>query len=758
MNKHGVLKQYFGYEDFRPGQEALADSILAGRDTLGVMPTGAGKSICFQVPAMLLPGITLVISPLISLMTDQVNALRQSGINAAYINSSLTPAQSSAVIRNAANGMYKLIYAAPERLEAEAFVRFAAAADISMITVDEAHCISQWGQDFRPSYLGIPSFVNKLAKRPIISAFTATATKAVRDDIIKILRLNSPNTFVTGFDRKNLYFGVMNPKNKLDALLALIKEYTGTNGRSGIIYCSTRKNVETVCSRLADEGYPVTRYHAGLSEAERSTNQDDFTYDRKRIMVATNAFGMGIDKSNVSYVIHYNMPKDVESYYQEAGRAGRDGSPADCILLYSGQDVMTNRFLIDKSRSNSELDSKTADFIHNKDMQRLKYMTFYCTAAECLRSYILGYFGEKAPAECGNCSFCCSDSPERDITVEAQKIMSCIYRCGQRYGKTIIAMVLRGSKNSKLLSAGLDRQSTYGIMKGCSEKEILLMIDKLIFMGYISVSDDGYSTLSLTSQAYAVLKGKKRISARIPETDKSVDKQSEEKHRTSKLVLREEDKELMLRLKALRSKIASQNGVPAYVIFNDATLHEMCCTMPTDEKSLLKISGVGNVKLERFGNQFIKVIAQYAAEKCSDNTIDTAQSASLADEKIGIDALVYNRSMIDFSEEAIPITVFVSSMLTYTGTRNEVKPVMLRTAITEWLIKKGLIKMDTDENGRKHASAAAGSEKAGIRYVMRINEKGERYKGLLYTPYAQKYITEHLDEIAEIYRKLSDAQ
>ena len=422
-----TLQKYFGYASFRPGQEEITDSILSGRDTLGVMPTGAGKSICYQVPALLQTGISIVISPLISLMQDQVTSLVQSGIKAAYINSSLTENQIRTVIQNAENGMYKLIYAAPERLESGAFLSFAENADISMITVDEAHCISQWGQDFRPSYMNIPRFIERLPKRPVVTAFTATATDQVRQDIVRLLEMNDPYTLVTGFDRKNLYFEVRSPADRYAALKQLAEKYS-SEGRSGIVYCSTRKNVENITERLSRDGFSVTSYHGGMGEAERSSNQEDFIYDRKNIMVATNAFGMGIDKSNVSYVIHYNMPKDVESYYQEAGRAGRDGSPADCILLYNGSDIHTARFLINKSHEQSELSPDEVQTMRSRDMKRLKDMIFYCTGAECLRSYILGYFGEKSTGKCGNCSWCCSDEPYEDITVDSQKIMSCSMR------------------------------------------------------------------------------------------------------------------------------------------------------------------------------------------------------------------------------------------------------------------------------------------------------------------------------------------
>ena len=415
MTQYEILKQYFGYDTFRDGQDVLINSILEGRDVLGVMPTGAGKSLCYQIPALMMDGITLVISPLISLMKDQVSNLNQVGILAAYINSSLTAAQYYKVLDLARAGRYPIIYVAPERLVSEDFLRFAldGQVKISMVAVDEAHCVSQWGQDFRPSYLKIVDFINRLPVRPVVSAFTATATAEVRDDIIDILMLRDPKVMTTGFDRSNLYFAVQNPKDKYATLVNYLERH---KGESGIIYCLTRKVVEEVCSQLIREGFSMTRYHAGLSDGERKQNQEDFIYDRAQIMVATNAFGMGIDKSNVRFVVHYNMPKNMESYYQEAGRAGRDGEPAECILLYGGQDVVTNQFFIDHNQDNEALDAVTREIVMERDRERLRKMTFYCFTNECLRDYILRYFGEYGSNYCGNCSNCLSQFEEVDVT------------------------------------------------------------------------------------------------------------------------------------------------------------------------------------------------------------------------------------------------------------------------------------------------------------------------------------------------------
>ena len=412
LQKLALLKSVFGHDSFRDGQEKMIDELLGGYDVLGVMPTGAGKSICYQLPALMMSGITLVVSPLISLMKDQVMALKASGVAGAYINSSLTPGQQMEAIRRASNGAYKIIYVAPERLQTPAFISFAQKADISMIAVDEAHCVSQWGQDFRPSYLHIAEFIRKLPKRPPVAAFTATATAKVREDIIRLLELVEPYQLLTGFNRPNLRFSCLKPRNKFDTLCSFLET---TGNTCGIVYCSTRKNVEDVTRKLQELGYSATRYHAGLTDEERRENQDAFQYDRARIMVATNAFGMGIDKSNVRFVVHYNMPRNLESYYQEAGRAGRDGEPAECLLLYSGQDVITGKWMIEHSEENTELDAAQHEAVMKLELERLKQMTFYATSKGCLRQFILRYFGEKdAPDHCGNCSVCLDEAFECD--------------------------------------------------------------------------------------------------------------------------------------------------------------------------------------------------------------------------------------------------------------------------------------------------------------------------------------------------------
>ena len=515
MDPHFVLKQYFGYDDFRRGQKELIDGILAGRDVLGIMPTGAGKSLCYQVPALLMPGITLVVSPLISLMMDQVKALNEAGIHAAYINSSLTEGQISRALQNASQGRYKIIYVAPERLETDRFLQFALHTEISMVTVDEAHCISQWGQDFRPSYLKIVQFIQALPARPVVSAFTATATRAVKEDIACILSLRDPVVLVTGFDRENLFFEVRRSRQKEEELYRYLQNHPG---ESGIVYCATRKNVEKVWEFLESNGIPAARYHAGLTAQERKQNQEDFIYDRKGVVVATNAFGMGIDKSNVRFVVHYNMPQSLENYYQEAGRAGRDGEAAECVILYSPQDVMIGEYLIENKEDNEEFTPQEMELIRERDMERLRAMNGYCNTRYCLREYILRYFGDSASVGregCGNCSNCLAEYEEADVTDRALAVVQCIRECRQRFGLNVIVGVLRGANTAKLRAYGLTGLASYGLCRDMSEGAVKGLIQDMMLEGLLEVTRDKYALLKLKGEAWELLDGKRRMRVRV---------------------------------------------------------------------------------------------------------------------------------------------------------------------------------------------------------------------------------------------------
>lgn len=588
-----LLKQYFGYDDFRKGQNEIIEHILKGTDVLAIMPTGAGKSICYQIPALVFDGLTIVISPLISLMKDQVDTLCEIGIRAAFINSSLSLGEFRNVIANAKIGMYKLIYVAPERLETDSFLELVQSIQVSMVAVDEAHCVSQWGHDFRPSYRDISKMVERLPQRPVIAAFTATATPQVKDDIIKLLKLNRPFSLTTGFDRENLYFEVVKPEDKFSQLL---KYLSNSRDKSGIVYASTRKTVESICEKLNRKGYPATKYHAGLSESERSKNQEDFLCDRIPVMVATNAFGMGIDKSNIAFVIHYNMPKNMESYYQEAGRAGRDGGNADCILFYSASDIITNKLLIENGSEDSD---KTGDY------QKLNEIVAYCNTDRCLRAYILDYFGETDTKEhCSNCSNCNSDVERTDVTLEAQKIMSCIKRMGERFGSVVVSDVLRGGNTEKIRAMGFDKLTTYGIMRDYSKDTIKELISFLTAEGYIALYGDQYPVLRLNRAAFEVLQGSKKVTIK-----RIINKQ--------KTLIDEKaavDRGLFDILKAIRKQIADEQHVPPFVVFSDATLNDMCKKYPVSDEDMLKVSGVGAFKLEKYGRQFISAIKSYMDE------------------------------------------------------------------------------------------------------------------------------------------------
>ena len=606
MTKQELLKTHFGYDTFREGQEAVIDALLAGKDVLAVMPTGAGKSICYQVPALMMKGITLVISPLISLMKDQVRSLNQAGISAAYLNSSLTQGQYFTALRYAKAGRYPIIYVAPERLTTEAFLDFALRAEISMIAVDEAHCVSQWGQDFRPSYLKIAEFVAQLPKRPVISAFTATATKEVREDITRLLDLKDPFCTTTGFDRENLYFAVKTPKDKYKEVHDYILEHQDD---SGIIYCLTRKLVEEVCGKLIRDGISATRYHAGLSDEERRNNQDDFIYDRCHVMVATNAFGMGIDKSDVRYVIHYNMPKNMEGYYQEAGRAGRDGDPAECILLYGGKDVVTNQYLIERGQENQEMDAATQQLIRERDQERLRQMTFYCFTHDCLREYILKYFGEYGKSYCGNCLNCQAEFVEQDITEVAKAMICCVQSCGQRYGVNVILDTIRGASTAKIRQYHMEENPAYGDCAKVPVHKLRQIFNYLVLRDYLALTDDGYTIVKLTGSSESLLDGEKHLTMKMPKEQEP--RKKEKRSRLSKASageLGEQDETLFQRLRALRLEIAREEKIPPYMVFSDKTLIHMCILKPGNEEEMLNVTGVGRHKFEKYGKRFIDAV------------------------------------------------------------------------------------------------------------------------------------------------------
>jgi len=590
-----ALQAYYGYNRFRKGQEAIVSHILKGHDTLGIMPTGGGKSICYQIPALLLKGTTLVISPLISLMKDQVDALTSLGIPAAYINSTLSQEEENDIFRKAAEGSYKLLYAAPERLDSPRFVSLAGRLSPPLVAIDEAHCLSQWGHDFRPSYLGIAPFVDKLPQRPILAAFTATATEEVKEDIIRLLGLRSSEVFVTGFARDNLALMVLRGVNKKDYLLQYIGE---RRHQAGIVYAATRREVEDICSLLQRKGIACGKYHGGMSDEERAAAQEAFLYDDIPVIAATNAFGMGIDKSNVRYVLHYNMPKNMEAYYQEAGRAGRDGEASECILLFGAQDIQTQKFLIEQSIASGERKSQ--------EYRRLQAMVDYCYTPRCLRNYILQYFGDFSVTDaCGICSSCRDAGDLADITVEAQKIFSCVRRMHERFGLTLVAQVLKGSRNKRIRETGFDRLPTYGIMKEYGEKDIADLINVLIAEGYLALTGGQYPVVRLQEPAVDVLKGRSRVYQRI--------------HR--KEAARPADDRLFDVLRQLRKTLADRDRVPPYLIFADSTLREMCRNLPLDEASMLRVKGVGETKFARYGMAFLEILRQYAAE----NGIGTAE-------------------------------------------------------------------------------------------------------------------------------------
>lgn len=697
MDAIDVLKQSFGYNTFREGQGELIHSVLQGRDVLGVMPTGAGKSLCYQIPALMFPGITLVISPLIALMRDQVMALKAGGISAAYINSSLSDAQCAMAVSNAKKGKYKLIYVAPERLLSSGVASISQSGNINYVAVDEAHCVSQWGHDFRPSYLNISAFIDTLPKRPVLAAYTATATTRVREDIIELLKLKEPDQVITSFDRPNLFFQVRTPSDKYGELA----QYLQNNDVNGIVYCSTRKQVERVTHQLQADGISAVRYHAGLDDKERSNSQDDFLYDRARIIVATNAFGMGIDKSNVRFVIHYNMPKNIENYYQEAGRAGRDGLPADCILFYARNDLFTALRLINTSNNQEEI-------FRNK--QLLDHMERYCESEACLRGFILKYFGEKASDDCGNCGNCHGDIKKLDVTLDAQKILSSITRlnrAGKYLNFTHTANILLGR------SEDFKELQSFGLMKGQTRKYIRTIVNRLKTLGYLA----GDKNMIVTQKARDVLFGDAKVMIREETTkSKKIMKQMD-----SKDARYDFSEELFQKLKKMRLEIAKEEKVAAFIIFSDATLVDMCQKRPKKMSEMLDVIGIGKIKLERYGQRFLNLLLAEAQGKVAD------------EEKMDTVPLDLS-NMVELSENLLPISQVADTinavLIRYGKTNTSGKK------LNDLLEEAGYLKL---QEGNRIPSQKG--RDIGIMTIERESEKGS-YTQCLFSKHAKEICIE----------------
>ena len=743
MDKQTVLRERFGFRSFLDGQEALIDAILAGRDAFGVMPTGGGKSLCYQLPALLLEGLTLVVSPLISLMKDQVAALKEAGIPAAFLNSSLTAGQQREVLRRAEAGAYRLIYVAPERLLTDSFLSFAAGQEISLLAVDEAHCVSQWGQDFRPNYLDIPSFVRRLPRRPVIAAFTATATAEVGDDIVRLLGLRGPCRVVTGFDRPNLFFDVRRERDKLSWLESYLRAH---RDRSGIVYCATRKTVEQVCEKLRAAGFAATRYHAGLDEAERRENQEDFAFDRAAVMVATNAFGLGIDKSNVSFVIHYNMPKNLESYYQEAGRAGRDGAPADCILLFSAGDVITAKYLIENGNDREQLPEELLTELLERDTRRLRQMEDYCKTAGCYRGALLDYFGEPHRPTCGNCGNCRDaeeelpgETVEEDITLSAQKILSCVRRVERQnrvgLGETMIVRVLTGSRDKTLLAREYDLLSTYGLMKGTNRNLLHEYIRALVKQGYLSQPPGEYDVLQTTERADGVLFRGGQVLWRHP-IEEEPRRQKKKPAASGKQAA---EQSLFDELRGLRAELARQARVPAYVIFHDATLLNLAEAKPGTEEELLAVPGIGEQRAAKYGRAVLDVIAAYTARQAQ-----SAKASGKGEAKPVLRLRPDQLARYVCDPEGISMSAFARRL---TELKDPDQPgVLTGRQISDQLLAEGLLTEELADTGRLRRRPTPAGEAAGIILTEHTKETGESYLMVTLTEQAQRRLTECLTD------------
>ncbi len=747
MDAKEALKVYFGYDSYKPGQEEIIDSILAGKDVLAIMPTGSGKSICYQVPALLLPGITIVISPLISLMQDQVKALNEAGIKAGYINSSLTESQISTVYARALDGAYKILYVAPERLENYGFTSFAGKVGISMVTVDEAHCISQWGQDFRPSYLKIVDFIDSLNKRPIVSAFTATATEEVKNDISCVLKLNDPKIVVTGFDRENLYFDVETIKKKDDYVLEYIKNHPED---SGIIYCATRKNVDALYELLSNAGIQVARYHAGMNNEDRKESQNDFIYDRSPVIIATNAFGMGIDKSNVRFVIHYNMPQSMENYYQEAGRAGRDGEPSQCILLFSAQDIMINKFLLDH-KDFTDIPYEDIELIRQRDAKRLQIMEGYCRTSGCLRNYILEYFGEKRNEPCDSCGNCHREFTEIDMTEDAKLVINCVWETKGRYGLNIILGTLLGANRARLKELGTTEYKTYGALKSRSESELRLLISQLLLDGYLYQTADKYSVIRL-GNIDPLKEAGARVLIRTYE-DREPERQTRSRSRRSTDSLTKAGYELFETLRQLRLTIAREEGMPPYIVFSDKTLIDMSVKAPRDRSSMLGVSGVGEAKYEKYGERFIEAITAFIDEnpdsvtsiKDDDDATDVRVKTARKRKSRKGPFYLNPEDEEKFEYRDLYLLGEIKDELNRITSGNNVKHIF-GTDIYRFLTEKGYVEERNIDGRFVQVPTEIGHTK-GIAVVEQTSKIGTVYTVLKYPPEVQKEIVDHYIEI-----------